>query len=152
MSVMLLASPDKCLFLAHGASSVCTVRSWMEVSFPSPFPLELLVVSLLSGSFFSSYSKAAVQNFTLNDTKGDDCSFSLSEYIPSNSTLSNNGPSCSGSSVLPNLNDCVDQKYHGATVSIDGMVGTTSYSTVRVYLAYLWCPFYKGLPSMSLSF
>ena len=78
-----------------------------------------LFYKLLVGSDYH-HLHAAIQNYTVDDTNGDPSGFSILEYIPQKLSSWNNGPDCSGCTVHPNINNCLDQTYHGATVGING--------------------------------
>ena len=85
--------------------------------FPHP-PFILPSLLLLFSSL--SYAQAALQNFTVDDTLGDPSGFSLFSLIPVNGEFWNNGPNCTGCGFRPDINECVDETYHGATVGVNG--------------------------------
>ena len=64
-------------------------------------------------------ASAATQNFTVDDTYGDSSGFSILEYVPQDPSWWNNGMSCDGCAVKPDVSGCVDESFHGATVGIN---------------------------------
>ena len=90
--------------------------------------------------FHTSLARAALQNFTVDDTFGDPSGFSLFSLEPSsNGGFWTNGPNCTNCDLQPDALLCVDETYHGAAIGNNDIA--LGYS-----MTFYGAPFLSSIP------